>query len=475
VSEIPPAKCAVFVQTHNEALLSDQMLELLRGAPASNYDIFLVINSEGTSQERRIYVPNSSIFERVSNKSNEGRIIPGNADLVLLEAFRQAEDYESYLLIEYDVFYNGEIRRLIKHIFEKYAGWDLVAPYVRGYKGNEQWMWWSSLVCVGVEIFPEDRLYSFLQFVLYSRRALKVLQEAVSAGWSGHHEVLHATLFSHSGLKVGAFQQDEMLKFDTNTFRAVPPRLIGHEGYLHHPVKGLIGANLARQISLSDTVRNIDAHRASARAILSDALRLTGACSVIDVGCGLGIWLEVARSLGATDILGIDGPWLDQLPLYVGKESILLHDLTTPLGIDRRFDICLCLEVLHQVGKEGSDRVVDLLATLSDIIVFSAATPFQGDFGQVNGQWPSFWCEKFRARDYQVLDIFRPKHWRNNQVLWRIRQNTLLFVRRSAIGRLVGLTSSTTNTGPLDLVHPDFLIEYVQEARPADNPYTNAR
>jgi len=34
--------------------------------------------------------------------------------------------------------------------------------------------------------------------------------------------------------------------------------------------------------------------------------------SMIDLGCGTGTWLSVAKKLGVKSVLGIDGPWIDK-------------------------------------------------------------------------------------------------------------------------------------------------------------------
>lgn len=459
----PRPKHAVFILAHNEALLSSQMAELLRDQAPKTYQTFLVINGEGVSEGNRIYAPNAAIFARGSRKADEKRIIPGNADLVLLEAFRQAQGHDSYLLIEYDVFYNGSIHALVEHVFERYAAADFAAPFVRPHKGNEAWMWWSSLVCAGVDMPLAERIYSFLQFALYSRRALEALDAAVSEGWAGHHEVLHASLFKHLGLRVAALQQDDVLRFDVNTFRAIPPRLVGPRGHLHHPVKDLTAEGLAHQVALSQTVRSVDERRASARVVLAEVLRLTGARSLVDVGCGLGIWLETAKSLDIADVLGVDGPWLERLPLYVGKEEIVLHDLRAPLDLGRRFDVCLCLEVAQQIEGGSVEPLLDTLAAASDVVVFSAAIPFQGGHRQPNEQWPSFWAERFAERGYRAIDALRPVLWSNKGVQWWTRQNTLVFARPGAAERSPGLAAAAS-AGPLDIVHPDFFVE---RARPA--------
>ena len=227
---------AVFLLVHPSALLSAQLLSLL---DSTDFDTFVIMNGVGTSGPGRIFVSDQQIFSGDNRKSLEKRIIPGNADLVLLEAFKAKPGYESYLVIEYDVFYSGDIRRLVSHVLQKYRSCDFVAPFIRSQRGNEHWMWWSSLRTGGETIEDDDRRYSFLQLAFYSNAALCALQTAIEDGWSGHHEVLHATLFQVRRLKIATFEQDDVLRYDIDTFRATSPCVRKDHGYLHHPVKTL--------------------------------------------------------------------------------------------------------------------------------------------------------------------------------------------------------------------------------------------
>jgi hypothetical protein len=50
-----------------------------------------------------------------------------------------------------------------------------------------------------------------------------------------------------------------------------------------------------------------EATRSSAEIICPLVLELTVAKSVVDVGCGVGTWLDVLRKLGLDDPLGLEG------------------------------------------------------------------------------------------------------------------------------------------------------------------------
>ncbi len=82
-----------------------------------------------------------------------------------------------------------------------------------------------------------------------------------------------------------------------------------------------------------------DSAQTSARALvglLAPALRPT---SVLDLGCGRGVWLAEWQRAGAADVLGVDGDYVDVNSLAVLRNAFLAADLTRPLPITRRFDL----------------------------------------------------------------------------------------------------------------------------------------
>jgi len=66
--------------------------------------------------------------------------------------------------------------------------------------------------------------------------------------------------------------------------------------------------------------------------------------SVVDVGCGVGAWLNHFRLHGVTRLLGLDGGGLEEGMLQITKSDFLRRDLSLPLDIDERFDLAISLE-----------------------------------------------------------------------------------------------------------------------------------
>ncbi len=190
---------------------------------------------------------------------------------------------------------------------------------------------------------------------------------------------------------------------------------------------------------------------ASARVVVPILQRLTGATSVLDVGCGQGAWLAVWRDAGVTDLLGVDGDYVDQSALLVDRERFVAHDLSRPLDLSRRVDLVTSFEVAEHVPAASAPTFVASLVRHADTVAFSAAIPGQGGTGHVNEQPPSYWARLFADHGYRVFDLVRPVVWDDDAVEVWYRQNLLLFATGAAAEQLASLAPPAP---PLDVVHP---------------------
>lgn len=203
--------------------------------------------------------------------------------------------------------------------------------------------------------------------------------------------------------------------------------------------------------------------RRSAEVIVPHVMALLQPRSVLDVGCGVGAWLDVFQQHGVADIFGVDGSYVDPQTLEIPAACFVAHDLTQPLHLARRFDLVMSLEVAEHVPSTCAEAFVDSLTAHSTAVLFSAAIPFQGGTHHVNEQWPGYWIERFQRRDYVALDCLRQPFWDNTQVEWWYTQNMLLFVRQERLADYPGLQTTRTQPAPfpLALVHPRKYLEVV--------------
>jgi SAM-dependent methyltransferase len=199
----------------------------------------------------------------------------------------------------------------------------------------------------------------------------------------------------------------------------------------------------------------------SARAILPVVFETVPVRTLIDVGCGVGTWARAALDLGVADVLGIDGDYVDRDSLLIPSDRFTPADLVKPLDLGRRFDMAVCVEVAEHLPEHAARGFIAELTSLSDVVLFSAAIPYQGGTGHINEQWQSYWAALFAEHGYMHFDIVRPRVWPNAEVKYWYAQNVLLYV---AEHRMTTIPLGERGATQLDLVHPR-LYEY-QNAPP---------
>lgn len=162
--------------------------------------------------------------------------------------------------------------------------------------------------------------------------------------------------------------------------------------------------------------------------IVPEVIKLINPKSVVDIGCGLGTFLNVFKRLGVSEVLGIDGYWVnkDLLFKYIEPKEFLEWDLEKNIKLDKKYDLVLSLEVAEHLSKDSADIFVQNLVNSGTVILFSAAIPNQGGQNHINEQWLTYWEEKFAKHNYVVHDIIRPIFWDNPEVFWWYRQNMIL-------------------------------------------------
>lgn len=173
--------------------------------------------------------------------------------------------------------------------------------------------------------------------------------------------------------------------------------------------------------------------------------------SVVDFGCGEGIWLrEILRQDGKIDILGIDGSYIDQKRLKISKDKFMAADLRQEVMLKRKFDLAISTEVAEHIEEKYTDVFMDNLTKASDQVLFSAAVPGQTGIHHVNEQWQSYWVKKFEDRGYYCDYSVRNYFWNEMKInSWR-KQNLMFFSKYK------------TNIAPdkylIDIVHPEEAI-----------------
>lgn len=131
--------------------------------------------------------------------------------------------------------------------------------------------------------------------------------------------------------------------------------------------------------------------------------------SVIDIGCGPGIYLTPFKP--AARVLGVDGAPEAGKALEPGEfvRADFREDWRPLLpedGPEEGFDLALCIETGEHLPPDRADYLVDLLTTCADTVFWSAAQPGQGGHLHLNEQPREWWLDKFKARGFDL----HPKH-----------------------------------------------------------------
>lgn len=200
---------------------------------------------------------------------------------------------------------------------------------------------------------------------------------------------------------------------------------------------------------------------ASAREIVPLVLELIRPRSVVDVGCGLGMWTSIFREQGVEEFLGVDNVTVPQDSLLIPRDRFLAHDLGHPLKLDARFDLVVSLEVAEHLPASSAATFVDTLTSLGPVILFSAAIPHQRGRGHINEQWPEYWAALFAERGYRTVDCLRQRIWNNERVEPYYKQNMLVFVADDRLSDHAALAAEALPAGrmPLSLIHPHYYLK----------------
>ena len=139
----------------------------------------------------------------------------------------------------------------------------------------------------------------------------------------------------------------------------------------------------------------------------------------------------MCQKLGISDILGIDGHNLQE-KLLISPNKYLRKNLEKDLEINEAFDLVMCIEVAEHLSAQRAESFVSELCAVGRCILFSAAIPGQGGTNHLNEQYPSYWIKLFAERGFRCFDVIRPKFWADQQIIFYLRQNLMLFVDEKA-------------------------------------------
>ena len=174
----------------------------------------------------------------------------------------------------------------------------------------------------------------------------------------------------------------------------------------------------------------------SARLLLPHLMDALEIDSVLDVGCGQGAWLRVWTELGATQVEGVDGDYVNRDRLLIGKTCFSPRNLSYSFDMRRRFDLVQSLEVAEHIPAESAATFIKSLTRHGNLILFSAAPKGQGGHQHINEQSYDYWRDLFRVEGFVAIDYVRPLVAGMTGIEPWYRYNTFLYAKESALCQL---------------------------------------
>ena len=218
-------------------------------------------------------------------------------------------------------------------------------------------------------------------------------------------------------------------------------------------------------------VHNLDAPS----QIIPILLNLFHPNCIVDFGCGIGTFLNIFIKNGVSDVLGIDGTWVNQelLTANIPLNKFQTANLEMPISLEKKYDMALCLEVAEHLKESSARILVDNLTDASDLIIFSAAIPFQGGQNHINEQWPSYWQDLFDAKGYKMIDILRPILWNNQNVFFWYKQNIFVVAKEGTTSYNMAINIHHDNTNANSIVHPELFYQKINLANQKESEINN--
>lgn len=155
--------------------------------------------------------------------------------------------------------------------------------------------------------------------------------------------------------------------------------------------------------------------------------------TVIDVGCGTGVLLGECVKMGWKAI-GLE--YADAGLEICHKRGIDARkfDIESEVPSGLRADVVISTEVAEHLHEKYADRFVDLLCSISDKVVLTAAAPGSTGDDHVNEQPNEYWIQKMEDRNFHYEKALA-EQWR---VEWPkagvhgIYYSTIMVFRRKA-------------------------------------------
>lgn len=174
-------------------------------------------------------------------------------------------------------------------------------------------------------------------------------------------------------------------------------------------------------------------YKRSCEVIAESIVKVFHPKSVVDIGCGPGVLLLALKKRGlicqGLDYSSASVKICRQNALDVTRFDIR-HD-TLPKDSDA--DLVVSTEVAEHLPENYADRFVDILCSIADNVIITAAEPaitYVGDHTHVNEQPKEYWIDKFGDRGFRynedISTQFR-REWKKAEIKPWFIQHLMVF------------------------------------------------
>lgn len=153
----------------------------------------------------------------------------------------------------------------------------------------------------------------------------------------------------------------------------------------------------------------------------------------VDVGCGSGAYAAEAIRRGHPTV-GLEKSRAGRLLARRQGVDCRRFDLrrSLPAFDEAPFDLAYCFEVAEHLPAELGESLVDVICSLAQRIVFSAAQPGQGGTGHINEQPADYWHARFAGRGFRhdpsASEAIRESFGRNGVWAPWLKSNTVVYI-----------------------------------------------
>jgi hypothetical protein len=196
--------------------------------------------------------------------------------------------------------------------------------------------------------------------------------------------------------------------------------------------------------------RLVSKSRQSSQEMVPVLMKWAQPKSVLDLGCGVGTWLETFSKSGVQTIYGFDGAYVNKSQLLIPISTFTPVDLSKKMPQVVKVDLAISLEVAEHLPEQMADQIVDYLTSCSDRVCFGGAVQYQGGSGHINEKNQSYWVNKFLTKGFVPMDLLRKELWNNQDIEVWYRQNSILYYKCSDPEKI-----KEVDPGSYDVIHPE--------------------